>query len=374
VVFLVNNLIKSGFWDKRKASFHFALCGIFILLSSICDSRADSAKPFAVKGHLSVWDVFNQTNHLSYELDFLVNVDRGTRTWRLDDLSRPPRAAFTFEDFVLDRELADPPITLPQIAATPFYDGGYPVDLEQDQRTIWMAYCATDFLKKHNGENVILPDQDARLSIRIYGCRAFTKWRSSEDVCPESIDFIFSKDLLTNADATLKFEAPGAMLDWRADEMARYLSWATNGMLRARFQVLEWTNFAAQTIPANWKISYFEEGGLLARQFEARITSVVLGENPIQLPVPPVMRLADLRVRQIGRLNELGYNVTNGAILPLNNPKVVKLVSRISQSPVQTMPSNLSRPRTVIFTVFALLLVAPLLIAGIRRYLHTKSS
>ena len=202
--------------------------------------------------------------------------------WRIDDLSHPPKSAFTFNDFVLDWENADPSMVLPQFSASAFYDGAYPIDLDQDQRTIWLSYCATGFLKTHDSKPVILPDADARFDVRIYGCTAQVEWRSANDMSPSKVDFVFSRKLMSSVENNLSYQTSGDFLEQRAKMLAQYLSWATNGMLRARFAVSDWTNFMGRGIPLNWSIQYFTQGRL-ARIFEGQTESV----NVQLVPSPP---------------------------------------------------------------------------------------
>ena len=247
-----------------------------IFCLSICCPSA--ARTLQIEGHLEVSDMINGTKRLSYAEEFRVEIDRLTNSWRIDDLSHPPKAAFTFRDYVLDRENANPDILVPIVAASPFVDEAYPIDLDQDQRSIWIVYCAANFLHNRENQHVILPDQDARSEIRIYGCRARIAWRQAQDLAPEKIDFIFSKDLIDKASDNLSWQVPGKSLELRAQTLRDYLSWVTNGMLRARLEVSAWTNVMGIGVPLDWKISYYGRDEELVRIFEAETTTAKSGD------------------------------------------------------------------------------------------------
>ena len=310
-----------------------------------------------IEGHLEVWNILKTTNTLSYEEAFGVNIDVSNKLWRIDDLSEPPKTAFTYSNFVLDRENADSSIHLPQFSASSYCDGGYPIDLDQDQRTIWLVYCAGEFLRQHSGKPVILPDQDARSTIKIYGCVAKMAWSSQNSLCPSQIIFEFSTSAMKDFTKYLSYQSPGESLDYRQRQLTWYLGWVTNGTIRAQFEVSEWTNVFNMRIPVVWHIDYYQEGAL-TRVAQGRTKSITEG-GIINCPVPNVIDLRDLRVLNVAKLNYVSYKVTNGVVPDLNNNNLTAKIARLDRHSYKQMPHDVSSRRTIIVFVLVMLLLMP---------------
>ena len=148
-----------------------------------------------------------------------------------------------------------------------------------------------------------------------------------------------------------------------------YLSWVKNGMLRATFEVSVWTNANNVGIPLAWSISYFQEGTLYRKFFGT--SESVLHEDSVELPIPKVIRLRDLRVFSLGKLNSVSYNVTNAAIPPLDNTNLARQILKLSRIQYRQMPDDVQKQRTAIAIVLILLLIAPLAVA-VTRFLKRR--
>jgi hypothetical protein len=277
-------------------------------------------------------------NKRDFRLPFVVDVDPDAGIWRIDDPTRKPRTAFAFGDIVMDQ----PYVAGPNLRnlKTPFVASAtldhYPIDLDGDQRLLWLAYCATDYLRRNDGKPVIVPTGDARRDIETHACRIRTHWESESDLSPSTVDFIYDRDLMLRGVEELSYESGGTLAyrEKRIQEIARCF---TNGEITARFEVLSFTNVAGARIPNVWTLTCVA-GGKIVKAYRADVTSVYTHER-VQIPIVPAgAEIVDKRVRGKGKVNYVIYETPDGKVPSVDDPKVLTLVGKWNNPDAFHMP------------------------------------
>jgi len=284
-----------------------------------------------------------------------VTVDCKNAQWVIDYIDNNQKFACSYHDFILDKPKHTG--TNAWYMASPIVDG-YPIDLDFDQRLIWFTYCAKDYLRKKQGQPVILPFGDTRLDCYVHGCRMNAQWHSDIDSCPETATFDYDRDLFQKGIKQLSSEPAGSFLNNREVQFNNYIQYHTNGQTIAAFKVTQWASVANMEIPTAWQLDLYWYGqhSFICIGTAENIKAI---EGEIQLPsIPQKALITDKRVRNAAlALNSVRYMITNGQI-----PKVddIKLSKSSGNNNFEQMPPNLRTVRIIFIGLFLMTGIAPL--------------
>lgn len=285
-----------------------------------------------------------------------VTVDSKSAQWIVDYVDNGQKFACSYPNFILEK---------------PNYTGitnewrmisltvdGHPVDLDFDQRLIWFTYCARDYLRERQGKPVVLPFGNARLDCYVHGTRLDAKWRSGNDLCPETARLTFDSDLFKNGVNQLSSEPPGAFLNDREAQFIRYIGFHTGGQTVASFKVTEWITLENLNIPSAWQLDFFWYGNL-SFTCKGTANNAKILDGKLSLPsIPQNSLITDKRVRNTAlRINSVQYAITNGQIPTLAD---IKLPKTVRDTDFAQMPPDLRTPRRVIITMLVATGLSPL--------------
>jgi hypothetical protein len=291
--------------------------------------------------------------------DFIGNahiiVDYNNAEWVINYVNNNQKFACSYFDFILEKPNYTG--TNSWYMASSVVDG-YPVDLDFDQRLIWFAYCARDYLHRKQGQAVIIPFGDTRLDCYVHGSRMYLNWHSSMDLCPEIARFGFDADLFQKGIRQLSWEPPGSFLNTREEQITRYIGHHTNDQTIAVFSVNTWTELQKMNIPSAWQLDLYWYG---QRSFTCIGTAdnIKVLEGKIALPIlPRTTFITDKRVRNASlEINSVRYFITNGVIPSVNDVKLATLTGNVNFA---QMPPNLRNVRIVILGLLLALGMTPI--------------
>lgn len=107
-------------------------------------SLTSAGQTFVAEGVYSSGAIVEGQLQPDWRTVFKVSWDQMRQLWHIEDLSRMGRHAYTASDYIVDTNFTvstnSPVLQISQL------QDGYPIDLDADQRLIWFAYCAKQYL------------------------------------------------------------------------------------------------------------------------------------------------------------------------------------------------------------------------------------
>jgi hypothetical protein len=283
----------------------------------------------------------------------MMSLDLTGRDWLISYTNRHGKYVRSYQEDVLER---------------PDYNGtnawhiisptikGYPIGMDADDRLLWFAYMAAEFLRGRDGHHVILPYGNARLEYFVHACRMTSKWRKQSDLCPESAEFVFDREMLLNGTEELSLEPSGQYLLDRGANFDSFLRGHTNGQLIARFQVNQWADRDNVGLPIAWRFDLNWYGKPFYICTGTTRTSWIEPGGVNFPPLPAASRITDKRVRDVKKgINQTSYEVANGQM-----PTVAEVVVRPKDiNPgFRQMPLESDKPQSPHAIIIGLLCVS----------------
>lgn len=248
------------------------------------------------------------------------------------------------------------------------YIDGYPLDLDLDQRLIWLVYCGREYLQSRDGKQVPLPAADPRLDLHVLSCRADVLWREDQDICPIQIRWLVDHDLIATAIHQLTLEPPGRFLNDRQNAAAVFRRVYTNGFVLADFEVETWGQLGDHNIPQRWKLRSFSFSGL-QRIAQGHADAPIACQSVPEVRLTNDAAVIDMRVRNVTQgVNSASYRITNGALPALGSIFLAGAAERAAAPSKRLMPPDLSIPRLL----FGLAVLALISLPIFRRVMTRK--
>lgn len=345
-----------------------SLAMLFVVLCLNASQDFASTDVVDIEGQVEA-EYVADPNHPQIESNyrFRVQLSPNKEQWRIDNLSDPPGSAFLLKGWVLERQVFASASAPSQFRLAALLDG-YPIDLSYPYRMIWFVYCATDYLRAHEGQAVILPRGDPRIDLITHSSRMTSTWESQMDICPRTVRFLADRGLLQAGVAQLTLEPPGRFLEGRGTAVNDLLTHTTNGTQTASFQAGNWIALAGIRVPGVWTFTMLSNGKAIRIYRGTTDSARVIGSIDSE-SLTGVVQMVDLRVRnaQLG-VNSVRYAVTNGAIPDLDSGELQALVARTAWPALKRMPPDLRSTRLLFIGLLAILFVAPVLIRLVAIY------
>lgn len=312
-------------------------------------SLTSAGQTLVAVGEYSSGVIVEGQSQADWRTFFRVSWDHIRQLWHIEDLSRPGRHAYTASDHIVDTNFTVS-TNSPVLQISQFQDG-YPIDLDADQRLIWFAYCAKQYLVKKNGQPVIIPTGDPRYDLELHACRLKTTWHSDAAVCPDTADFVVDPSLMHRATYLLTFEPEGDFLRERFRRIQAIRAVLARGDTLARFSVLSWTNIARNELPLTWMLEIYSRGRVIRRA--EGVANQVFLTNVLTLPrVPQIAQIRDIRARDAKTgINYLRYNITDGKIPDLTDDRAQKAILAMKDPTRAVLPTGSRPARFVIILI-----------------------
>lgn len=348
----MNTLLKA-----KQKTFITGIIPVILLLTGSLFNACSQAQTFTCDVNLNSFSVNNNVTDAKPDFSGKAHVtaDYKNAKWIIDYIDNGQKFACSYFDYILEKPNHNG--TNAWYIVSPVVEG-YPIDLDFDQRLIWFAYCAKDYLQKKQGQPVIIPFGDTRLDCYVHASRMEAKWRSNADLCPETVQFNFDQDLFKKGVQQLTLEPPGSFLNNREIQFNHYIQYHTNGQTVAVFRVTQWTNIEGVSIPSAWQFDlyWYGEHSFICMGTADNIKAV---ERIIEPPdISPRTLITDKRVRNVAsRINSVRYKLTNGVIPTLDG---IKLSKNIAHDNFAQMPPNLRKIRIVLVSVIFITCIIPL--------------
>jgi hypothetical protein len=237
-------------------------------------------------------------------------------------------------------QLGIAPLPYEAVKDTHFIDispGGQPL-ADEGANLAWLAFCSGPYLKRP-AESIPLPLQNARYSPDSFAYAAEVVCYEDELGLPSKVEWSGSRAAAGAGRMDYRLSRDNRMLWFRS------AAWrpAHQGILRARYEVLESTNFLGWRFPVRFEAVHY--GGVV---FSERTISVTASGQLTALqeadPPSPVFRegqmqeVNDHRFRSKGKLLDfIHYQWTSPAIPSADDPKLLALFkekeSHLSRDP-----------------------------------------
>jgi hypothetical protein len=240
---------------------------------------------------------------------------------------------------------------------------GYPVDLDWDQRLVWLLYCGRDYLHKNDGKPIPQPRGDVRRDFEVATTIGKCEWAQTNDVSPQQLKFIYNPQLLDNATAMMSFEPQGDYLNERRRAFTAFKSLPPNTLL-AQLSVLEWTNAGSFRLPLHWRFVTYDLGNQrINREYEGVLRSISRIEQISRVDLSGTIKVSDLRLRDINlEVNEGGYSITDGNIPSVSRARLLAGLTGRTASGHKLMPPNDGSKRTFWILTLGIILSTPIFI------------
>ena len=300
----------------------------------------------------------------SFEADIMM--DTNTGQWSINYLKATSNLKFvgTYPDYILSLVyMADHDESCSVL--TP--QNGYPTDLDGDERLLWFTYCAKNYIRKNEGQSVIIPFSEPRIFCYVDGCLMNAHWRSDADICPDDAKFTYNLSVFTNGIKVLTFEPPGRFIESRERQYKGFIDSHKDGDVVAEFKVSEWQQVGNINIPHLWELDFWTwktppiPHGM---RCVGRTESAASTDNAVLLPrLPQVKQVSDYRVRDVlPKMNFISYTVSNGDLPKLSdfmkgatNP----VPHFVGSGGVAQLTQPFLKPRLIFTIILALLALGP---------------
>jgi hypothetical protein len=289
-----------------------------------------------------------------------------SKQWLIQYLNYNEKFACTYEKWVLEKPNYSGSNKWYMIL--PLIDG-CPLDLDPDERLLWLTYCAQDYLKARENKQAVLPAGDSRLDSYVHGCRLHTEWHSDQAIAPQRIRFAFDESFFRKGVQELALEPAGSYLVQRESRFQRFLAGHTNGQLMGEFKVQEWKSAGGMEIPVDWTFDCFWYGNLFYR-YTGKADNLEVSSSVSNFPnVSQIASITDKRVRDVALgINKLNYTITNGHIPTLEEVKFQRRPTGYTQ-----MPPDIRKTRQIFITLIALAFVIPAVV-WVKTFLKTRQT
>ncbi len=351
-------------------------CAFFLCSAGLAAPAAVPA--FLCEGYMESKNTSKdrQVPTIDARIEFRVENNPAAGTLSIFDLKSPPRVARTHADDLIDllvvRNARETNHQRTIVQVSRLFEG-YPVDWEWDQRMLWFAYCAQEYLRGRDGQHVIIPGGDPRHDPHVAACRATIQWRSQDDIAPASVEFRVDPELLQQAPAFFKLQPPGKILDAREERYQALMKVLKKEQLMGRFQVKKWISFEKMNVPEEWTLERHDSSGKVTRIYEGKTTAVKPLSGSTPLILPENAHVVDKRVRSVAEgINWVNYSVSNGQFLEWKSPALAALAARRISRNQHVRPPDLWLRRTMFSTAIAAILFAPVGVMLLRKIRRKK--
>lgn len=278
--------------------------------------------------------------------------------WCISAQSAPERWARTFDGYVIDRPAYDGQQPWLFVSSLP---NGYPIDLDEDQRLLWLAYCGIRGLVGSPGHAMPLPAGDSRRDPWVY-CAVVNAEGSHTPEGNDVLSFRYDAGGLLNATSQLTVEYDRSYLEEREKAVRLIAGTHRNGEVIADFKVNKWLTSAGCNVPGDWEFSLrlFESTELRVR---GKTLTCQMVDAEGRYAIPSGTQIVDKRFRDpLKRVNAISYISTNGNLLGPQDSLAVNLQAK-AKLPI---PRNIPKPkarsevRVVQGLLLAIVVLAPL--------------
>jgi len=336
IVTLHRNILKSVSW------FVVLLLGCLIQMRTL-NSADLASETFLIEGSIKIRDLINSEGValVSKEFDFALEVDYSffSPEWLIQQKTTG-RFAKIHNGDVMTQEFVRG-LTSYRFFRLSLLQAGYPVDLDGDQRLVWLLYCGRDYLHKNDGKPIPQPTGDVRYDFQVATTIGKCEWAQTNDVSPQQVKFIYDPQLLDDATAMMTFEPQGDFLNERRRAFIAFKSLPSNTLL-AQLSVLAWTNAGSFRLPLHWRfVNYYSGSQKIKAESEGVLQSISRIDQISRVDLSGTIKVSDSRLRDINlEVNGGEYLITDGDIPSVSRARLLAGLTRRTPSGQKLMPPN----------------------------------
>jgi len=364
---------KEKLWSRFTFMCFTILCMSSFLLPSVVNAK--TLKCRVVLDYFRVPPLPKSGTEPENSFEANIMMDTNTDQWSINYLKGTSNRKFvgTYPDYILNF------LYMADNSTACFVSNakeGYPIDLDGDERLFWFAYCAKNYIRKNEGQPVIVPFSEPRTFCYVDGCVMHAHWRFDADVCPDEATFVYSLGVFEKGIKVLSFEPPGNFIEARERQFKGFKDTHKDGDVVAEFKVSEWQQVGDINIPHLWELDFWlwkTPPSPHGMRCLGRTDVAALTEDAVQLPqLPKVKKINDYRARDVfPQMNYISYTISNGIL-----PKVTDFVEISTNHPVPhfvgsggaaQLTQHFLRPRLIFTGLLAFLAVGPPLLFLFRR-------